>query len=64
MALSWHGLTMALPGKIARVVRTVVATCVWVTSAGLTVTALVVARLVGRGDQLESRMLALVRPSS
>lgn len=54
---------MALPGKVVRVVRTVVATCVWVTTAGLTVTALVVARLIGRGDQLESRMLALVRSS-
>jgi hypothetical protein len=63
MALSWHGLTMALPGKAVRVVRTVVAACVWVISAGLTITALVVAHLVGRGEQLESRMLALVRPS-
>jgi hypothetical protein len=63
MALSWHGLTMVLPGNVARMVRTTVAACVWAATAGVTLTALMFAHLVGRGEQLESRVLTLVRSS-
>ena len=50
---------MAHPGNVSGVLRTVVNAYVWVTCAGVTLTALMLAHLVGRADALEARMLAI-----
>ena len=41
--------------------RTAVNVCVWATCASVTMTALMLAHMVGRGDELEARVLALFR---
>ena len=51
---------MPQPGNLVGVVRKTIAACVWATCAGFTVTALLFAHMVGRDEQLEARILALL----
>ena len=47
------------PGNVSGVLRTAVNAYVWLTCAGVTLTALMLAHLVGRAEELEARMLAM-----
>jgi hypothetical protein len=44
---------------VSGVLRTAVNAYVWLTCAGVTLTALMLAHLVGRAEELEARMLAM-----
>jgi hypothetical protein len=51
-------------GNLTDVMKTAVGGCIWATCAGVTAAALLLAHLVGRGDQLESCVLGLLRDRS